>query len=89
MEFRVQQDCLKMAVSPHVVFFIAVVLFHFSEAQNEFTNLPESYRKGVRLAEKQINSHNGVQHHFLFFKSLKQSSIEVSIFYHIYFFSNM
>lgn len=61
------------------MFFIAVVLFYFSEAQNEFTKLPESYRKGVRLAEKQVNSHNGVQHHFLFFKSLKQSNIKVTI----------
>lgn len=75
-----------MAVLPRVVFFIAVVIFHFSEAQNEFAKLPESYRKGVRLAEKQVNSHNAVQYHFLFFKSLKQSSIEagfnVNYFYH-------
>ncbi|KAB5533168.1 hypothetical protein PHYPO_G00128710 [Pangasianodon hypophthalmus] len=75
-----------MAVLPRVIFFIAVVLFNFSEAQNEFAKLAESYKKGVRLAETQVNSHNGVQHHFLFFKSLSQSSIEagfnVNYFYH-------
>lgn len=76
-----------MAMLPRVVFIVAVVLFYFSEAQNEFTKLPESYRKSVKLAEKQVNSHNGVQHHFLFFKSLKQSTIEVSIlFFKTYFF---
>ncbi|TSK98382.1 Histone-lysine N-methyltransferase SETD1A [Bagarius yarrelli] len=74
-----------MAVLLHVVFFVAVV-FHVSEAQNDFAKLPESYRKGVKLAELQVNSHNGVQNHFLFFKSLAQSSIEigfnVNYFYH-------
>ncbi|KAI5092144.1 hypothetical protein C0J45_17775, partial [Silurus meridionalis] len=77
---------LKMAVLPRVLFFIAVVILHFSEAQNEFGKLPESYRKGVKLAEEQVNSHNGVQNHFLFFKSLEHSSIEagfnVNYFYH-------
>ncbi|KAF7691735.1 hypothetical protein HF521_010702 [Silurus meridionalis] len=75
-----------MAVLPRVLFFIAVVILHFSEAQNEFGKLPESYRKGVKLAEEQVNSHNGVQNHFLFFKSLEHSSIEagfnVNYFYH-------
>lgn len=67
-----------MAVFPRVVFFFAVV-FHFSEAQNDFAKLPEAYKKGVTLTETQVNSHNSVQNHFLFFKSLEQSSVEVSI----------
>ncbi|KAM9436258.1 uncharacterized protein Hap1MRO34_000754 [Clarias gariepinus] len=75
-----------MAVLPQVVCFIVVVLFNYSQAQNEFMNLSEFYKKGVTLAEKQVNSHNAVQHHFLFFKSQKQSTIEagfnVNYFYH-------
>ncbi|KAK2814948.1 hypothetical protein Q7C36_023214 [Tachysurus vachellii] len=74
-----------MAVLPYVVVFVAVA-FHFSAAQNDFSKLPESYKKGVILAEAQVNSYTGVQTHFLFFKSLAQSSIEagfnVNYFYH-------
>lgn len=82
---------MKMAVFQRVVIFIAVVI-HFSESQNDFAKLPESYKKGVRLAEMQVNSHTSVQTHFLFFKSLAKSSIEVSILlygvYLIFFFNH-
>uniref|UniRef100_A0A4W4EBN8 Retinoic acid receptor responder protein 2 n=1 Tax=Electrophorus electricus TaxID=8005 RepID=A0A4W4EBN8_ELEEL len=78
--------CEKMAEWLHVVVFIAAVFLSSSEGLNDFDKLSDSYKKGVELAIEQVNSHAGVQQHFLFFKSLKQSSIEagfeVSYFYH-------
>ncbi|KAG7246274.1 hypothetical protein CRUP_018833, partial [Coryphaenoides rupestris] len=35
-----------------------------------------NYRKGVDLAVNKLNSHRGINHHFLFFKSLTQSDIQ-------------
>lgn len=84
VEFRACEEYLRMAVLPQVVCFIVVVLFNYSQAQNEFMNLSEFYKKGVTLAEKQVNSHNAVQHHFLFFKSQKQSTIEVSMLFFLF-----
>ncbi|KAL6462960.1 hypothetical protein MHYP_G00293820 [Metynnis hypsauchen] len=74
-----------MAVSVRAVFFIAA-FFLGSEAQNDFSKLPESFKKGVELALQQVNSHTVLQHHFLFFKSVEKSSIEagfgVNYIYH-------
>ncbi|KAG7231198.1 hypothetical protein INR49_012029 [Caranx melampygus] len=54
-----------------------------SEAYNQ---LPEAYKKGVDLALEKVNSHDGIQHHFLFFRSAMKSDIEagfdVSYIYH-------
>ena len=55
----------------------AGVLLPSIEAQEAYSKLPDKYRKGVDLALQQLNSHFGVQHHFLFFKSLLKSDIEV------------
>lgn len=37
------------------------------------------YMTGVKLAEQQINTHAGIQHHFRFFKSIRRSDIEVTV----------
>uniref|UniRef100_A0A3B4D2E3 Retinoic acid receptor responder protein 2 n=1 Tax=Pygocentrus nattereri TaxID=42514 RepID=A0A3B4D2E3_PYGNA len=74
-----------MAMSACAVFFVAA-FFLGSEAQSDFGKLPESFKKGVELAVEQVNSHSGLQHHFLFFKSIEKSSIEagfeVTYIYH-------
>ncbi|XP_010883815.1 uncharacterized protein LOC105019374 [Esox lucius] len=62
------------------------VLLSSVEAQEAYNKLPENYRKGVDLALQQLRSHSGVQHHFLFFRSIQKSDIEpgfdVSYIYH-------
>lgn len=64
------------------MFLLVVVLsagvLGSSEAQKDFRDLPESYRRGAELALQQVNSHKNVQNHFLFFKSLLKSDIDVS-----------
>lgn len=60
-----------------LLLFSAGVLLSSIEAQEAYSKLPDKYRKGVDLALQQLNSHSGVQHHFLFFKSLLKSDIEV------------
>ncbi|KAM4534100.1 lutzicidin-like [Odontesthes bonariensis] len=61
-------------------------LFLSSNAQQAYGKLPETYRKGVDLALDNLNSHAGIQHHFLFFRSVTQSETEpgfdVSYIYH-------
>ncbi|NP_001373462.1 uncharacterized protein LOC100536977 precursor [Danio rerio] len=62
------------------------VLLSSGGAQNSLSKLPDTVKKGVDLALKNVNSHEGVQQHFLFFKSLQQSKIEagfdVTFIYH-------
>lgn len=53
-------------------------LFLSAEAQEAYSNLPDPYKKGVDLALEKLNSHVGIQHHFLFFRSITKSDIEVS-----------
>uniref|UniRef100_A0A674B4N8 Retinoic acid receptor responder protein 2 n=1 Tax=Salmo trutta TaxID=8032 RepID=A0A674B4N8_SALTR len=69
-----------------LLLFSAGVLLPSIEAQEAYSKLPDKYRKGVDLALQQLNSHSGVQHHYLFFKSLLKSDIEpgfdVSYIYH-------
>ncbi|KAL1006895.1 hypothetical protein UPYG_G00078600 [Umbra pygmaea] len=64
----------------------AGVLMSSTDAQEAYTKLPDIYRKGVNLALDKLNSHSGVQHHFLFFKSLQdydtESGFDVHYIYH-------
>uniref|UniRef100_A0A3Q1G7H5 Retinoic acid receptor responder protein 2 n=1 Tax=Acanthochromis polyacanthus TaxID=80966 RepID=A0A3Q1G7H5_9TELE len=54
----------------------AGALFFASDANEAYKRLPEAYKKGVDLALEKLDSHAGIQHHFLFFRSLLQSGIE-------------
>ncbi|XP_042366717.1 uncharacterized protein si:ch1073-406l10.2 [Plectropomus leopardus] len=69
-----------------LLLFSAGALFLSSDAQEAYNQLPETYRKGVDLALEKLNSHVGIQHHFLFFRSVSKSDIEpgfdVSYIYH-------
>lgn len=71
-------DWLKMSLLPLALLLVAGVLSS-AEAQSSFSKLPDSYKKGVELAEQNLNAHEGVQHHFLFFKTIQQSQIEVNL----------
>ncbi|AWP17038.1 Hypothetical protein SMAX5B_017127 [Scophthalmus maximus] len=64
-------------------------LFFSSNSQEAYNNLPETFRKGVDLALEKINSHAGIHHHFLFFRSIRKSDIEPGfdvryIYHHFY-----
>ncbi len=66
----------KMAVLLLLLFSVGAVFFS-SNAQEAYNKLPDTYRKGVDLALEKLNSHAGIQHHFLFFRSISKSDIEV------------
>ncbi|CAL8401477.1 unnamed protein product [Gadus morhua 'NCC'] len=55
-------------------------------ANEAYDLLHETYKKGVDLTLEQLNSHVGINHHFLFFKSLSKSDIQpgfdVAYIYH-------
>lgn len=53
------------------------VLFFSSNAQGAYEKLPENYKEGVDLALEKLDSHAGIQHHFLFFRSITKSDISV------------
>uniref|UniRef100_A0A8P4GBT2 Retinoic acid receptor responder protein 2 n=1 Tax=Dicentrarchus labrax TaxID=13489 RepID=A0A8P4GBT2_DICLA len=73
-----------------LLLFSVGALFFCSNAQEKnYNKLPEAYRKGVDLALHKINSHVGLQHHFLFLRSLTKSDIESGfdvkyIYHHFY-----
>ncbi|XP_044033385.1 uncharacterized protein LOC122867082, partial [Siniperca chuatsi] len=75
----------KMAALLLLLFSIGA-LFFSSNAQEAYNKLPETYRKGVDLALEKLSSHDGIQHHFLFLRSITKSDIEsgfdVSYIYH-------
>lgn len=66
----------KMAALLLLLFSVGA-LFFSSNAQEAYNNLPETYRKGVDLALEKLNSHAGIQHHFLYFRSITKSDIQV------------
>uniref|UniRef100_A0A8C6U4R9 Retinoic acid receptor responder protein 2 n=1 Tax=Neogobius melanostomus TaxID=47308 RepID=A0A8C6U4R9_9GOBI len=47
-----------------------------SHGHDAYNHLPEDYKKGVNLALAKLSTHSGVQHHFLFFRSITKSDIE-------------
>lgn len=53
-----------------------------TSTQASLNKLPETYKKGVELALKYINAHEGVKNHFLFFSTIQQSQIEVTVYSH-------
>ncbi|KAJ8010164.1 hypothetical protein DPEC_G00072140 [Dallia pectoralis] len=61
-----------------LLFFLvsAGVLLSSTKTQVDFSKLPENHKKGVELVLQQLNSYVGVQHHFLFFKSIQKYDIE-------------
>uniref|UniRef100_A0A672RMU7 Retinoic acid receptor responder protein 2 n=1 Tax=Sinocyclocheilus grahami TaxID=75366 RepID=A0A672RMU7_SINGR len=69
-------DWLKMPLLPLALLLAAGVLLSSAEAQSSFSKLPDSYKHGVELAEKNVNAHEGVQHHFLFFRTVQKSQID-------------
>ncbi|KAF4075785.1 hypothetical protein AMELA_G00222800 [Ameiurus melas] len=44
--------------------------------QAELNKLPNGYKAGAELAVEQVNTHTGVQQHFLFFRSLTKSEVD-------------
>lgn len=68
----------KMAASLLLLLLSVGALFCSSHAQeNNYNKLSESFKKGVDLALEKLNSHAGIQHHFLFLRSVLLSDIQV------------
>ncbi|KAM6970905.1 uncharacterized protein LKV04_016637 [Tautogolabrus adspersus] len=65
-----------MAALLLLLLFTVGALFSCSDAQEAYNKLPEIYKKGVDLALEKLHSHAGIQHHFLFLRSVQQSDIE-------------
>ncbi|KAF7667988.1 hypothetical protein LDENG_00037540 [Lucifuga dentata] len=64
-------------------------LLSSGHAQEAYSKLADTYRKGVDLALLKLNSHAGIQHHFLYFRSIVKSDIESGfnlsyIYHHFY-----
>ncbi|KAF4095666.1 hypothetical protein G5714_023269 [Onychostoma macrolepis] len=73
-----------MAVLLWIVLLSAGV--SLSRAQESFSKLPDIYKRGVELTLHQINAHDSIMNHYLFFKSIHQAEIEagfdVKFIYH-------
>ncbi|XP_073687094.1 uncharacterized protein [Garra rufa] len=82
-------DWLKMPLLLFALLLAAGVLLGSAEAQTSFSKLPDAYKRGVELAVQNVNSFDGVQHHFLFFKTIQKSQIDagfdVVYIYHNFF----
>ncbi|XP_069015746.1 uncharacterized protein [Embiotoca jacksoni] len=77
-----------MAASLLWLFSVGALLFS-SDAQDDYGKLRETYRKGVDLAVEKLDAHAGVQHHFLFFRSVAKSDSEPGfdvtyVYHHFY-----
>lgn len=47
-----------------------------AEGQAELMKLADGYKAGAELAVEQVNKHQGLQQHFLFFSSIKKSEVD-------------
>lgn len=68
----------KMAAGLLLLVCAGAVLYS-AQAQDQYDQLPDNYKKGVDLAFEQLNAHAVVQHHFRFLRSLEKSDIEVNL----------
>ncbi|KAK2812890.1 hypothetical protein Q5P01_000937 [Channa striata] len=72
-----------------LLLFSVGALFFSSNAADAYKKLPEIHRKGVDVALEKVNSHAGIQNHFLFYRSLTPSETELGfgvkyIYHHFY-----
>ena len=65
-----------MCVLLWVVLVVGVLLCP-TQASDEYSRLDQNDRAGVDLVVEQLHAHVGVQTHFLFFRSVDKSDIEV------------
>lgn len=67
----------KMAALLLLLFSVGALLSSSNAEENNYNRLNQSFKKGVDLALEKLNSHAGIQHHFVFFRSLLLSDIQV------------
>lgn len=67
----------KMAALLLLLFSVGALLSSSNAEENNYNRLNESFKKGVDLALERLHSHAGIQHHFVFLRSLLQSDIQV------------
>lgn len=71
-----------MAAPPLLLLLLLTIsagaLLPSSEAQSSaYSDLSQSLKRGVDLALERLNSHAGIQQHFVFLRSLSTSGIQV------------
>uniref|UniRef100_A0AAY4DUJ5 Retinoic acid receptor responder protein 2 n=1 Tax=Denticeps clupeoides TaxID=299321 RepID=A0AAY4DUJ5_9TELE len=73
-----------MALVFLVLLLGAGTLLSSTDADEAYSKLPETFKKGVDLAVQQVNSHANIKQPFNFFKSLDSSegSFSVKFIYH-------
>lgn len=62
---------------PLLLGLLAALLLGSDAAESNYDKLPESLRSGVDLALQKLHSHAGIQHHFVFLRSVSQSDVQV------------
>uniref|UniRef100_A0A3Q3W9H6 Retinoic acid receptor responder protein 2 n=1 Tax=Mola mola TaxID=94237 RepID=A0A3Q3W9H6_MOLML len=72
-----------------LLFTFGALLSSSNSQENNYNKLSESYKKGVDLALQKLHSHTGIQHHFVFLRSLLKSDIQPGfdvtyIYHHFY-----
>lgn len=67
----------KMAAVLLLLLSAGALLCSCNAQENNYDRLSESLKKGVDLALEKLHSHSGIQHHFLFLRTVLQSDIQV------------
>lgn len=66
-----------MAALLLLLFSVGALFSGSGAGETNYNRLSESFKKGVDLALEKLHSHAGIQHHFVFFRSLLLSDIQV------------
>lgn len=74
----VEDKARNMASLLLLLFTFGALLSSSNSQENNYNKLSESYKKGVDLALQKLHSHTGIQHHFVFLRSLLKSDIQVA-----------
>lgn len=62
---------------PLLLGVLAALLCGSDAAESTYSRLSEALRSGVDLALEKLHSHAGIQHHFVFLRSVSQSDVQV------------
>lgn len=67
----------KMAAVLLLLLSTGALLCSCNAQENNYDRLSDSLKKGVDLALEKLHSHSGIQHHFLFLRTVLKSDIQV------------
>lgn len=67
-----------MAALLLLLFSVGALFSSCNARESNYDKLSESFKKGVDLALEKLHSHEAIQHHFVFLRSLSLSDIQVA-----------